>query len=361
MTLIPALLALPNDRISGFRLPSTDDESEDLPQRRFDLQGLVKLLAEKALARPVLIAVLTAVVLLALAAVVPSLNHGLIGVDSLPEQLDGGPYSSQVKRAYSKLTEDFPAGVISPVEIVIDAPFNDPDIEPRVAELQAAVASDAGFAGESRIQNNQDYDMVLITVPTSDLPESESAREAVWRLRTEYIPELFEDTGVDVLVTGGSALAADYIAEFEDWAPYVVAVVLTSSVLALLIGTRSLLIPVLATLAYLLSMAAAYGVAVLALQQGIGAGSGLLRYHHTQTFEIWGLVIAFVLLFGASAILDLYMIVRVRERYLETGDSGNALTMGLRSGSWVCTAASLVMAAVFFVLALVVQHVCIDG
>ena len=176
VTLTPALLALPNDRLSGFRSPSRDDESEALPQRRFDLQGLVTGVAEKALARPVLSVAIASVVLLALAAVALRLNLGLTGVESLPERLDSEPYSPQVKRAYSKLREDFPSGVFSPVEIVIAAPFKDPDIEPRVAELQAAVAVDPDFAGASRIQNSPDLKVVLITVPTSHLPESEFAQ-----------------------------------------------------------------------------------------------------------------------------------------------------------------------------------------
>ena len=352
VTLTPALLALPNDRLSGFRSPSTDDESETPPQRRFDLQGLVTRIAEKALARPVLSVAIASIVLLALAAVAPRLNLGLIGVESLPEPLDGGPYSPQVKRAYSRLTEDFPAGVFSPVEIVIDAPFEDPDIELRVAELQAAVALDPHFAGASRIQNSPDLKMVLITVPTSHLPESEFAHDAVRRLRDVYIPEIFADTSVDVLVTGGPARAADYLEVVEHYAPYVVAIVLIFSVLSLLITTRSVVFPFLAATAHLLSLAAAYGIVVIAIQQGIGAGLGLLRYHHIPTIESWGVVLTFALIFGVYVVLDLYQAARIREKYVQTDDSIEAVTYGLRSTAWVSTVASLVMVGVFFVLAL---------
>ena len=347
VTLTPALLALPNDRLSGFRSPSTDDESETPPQRRFDLQGLVTRIAEKALARPVLSVAIASIVLLALAAVAPRLDFGLTGVESLPERLDGGAYSPQVKRAYNLLTENFPAGVISPVEIVIDAPFKDPNVEPRVAQLQAALSTDPGFAGESRIQNNQDHDMVLFTVPTSHLPESESAHDAVRRLRDVYIPELFADTGVNVVVTGGPALAADYVEVVEDYAPYVAAVVLASSVLGVLIATRSVVFPFLATIAHLLSLAAAYGIVVIAIQKGIGAGLGLLRYHHTPTIESWGVVFTFALMFGVYVILDLYLAARIREKYLQTDDSIEAVTYGLRSTAWVSTVASLIMVGVF--------------
>ena len=352
VTLIPALLALSSDWFSGLRSPSTDKESEAIPQRRFDLQGLVKSVAQKALARPVLSVAISAVVLLALAAVAPRLNLGLIGVESLPERPDGGPYSPQVKRAYSRLTEDFPAGVISPVEIVLDAPFKDPDVEPRVAQLQAALSTDPDFAGESRIQDNHDHDMVLITVPTSHLPESESAHDAVRRLRNQYIPELFANTGVDVLVTGGPALAVDYMEVVEDYAPYVAAIVLASSILVLLIATRSLILPFMATLAHLLSLAAAYGIVVIAIQQGIGAGLGLLRYHHIPTVESWVVVLTFTLMFGVYVVLDLYLAARIREKYVQTDDSIEAVASGVGITTGVSTAASLVMAAIFFVLSL---------
>ena len=326
ITLTPALLTLSNDRLRGFRSPSRDDESEAPPQRRFDLQGLVTGVAEKALARPVLSVATAAVVLLALAALAPRLNHGLIGVESLPERPDGGPYSPQVKRAYSKLREDFPSGVFSPVEIVIAAPFKDPDIELRVAELQAAVAIDPHFAGASLIQSSPDLKVVLITVPTSHSPETESAHEAVRRLRDVYIPEIFDDTSVDVLVTGGPARAADYLEVVERYAPYVVAIVLIFSVLSLLITTRSVLFPFLAATAHLLSLAAAYGIVVIAIQQGIGAGLGLLRYHHIPTIESWGVVLTFALIFGVYVVLDLYQAARIREKYVQTDDSIEAVT-----------------------------------
>ena len=351
MTLTPALLAFPNDWISGLRLPSSDDP-ESPSSRRFDLRGLPRRVAEGALERPILSVVAATVVLLGLAALALRVDLGLTGVDSFPERYDRGAYSPQVKHAYALLKEDFPAGIISPVEIVIDAPFKDPDIEPRVAELQAALATDPDFAGESRIQNNQDHDMVLITVPTRDLSESESARAAVQRLRNVYVPELFAGAGVDVLVTGGPALAADYVDVIRRYAPYVVAVVLVSSALALLIASRSVVIPVVTTLARLLTFGAACGLVVAALQWGIGAGSGLLRYHYTPTIEIWGLVFAFTLLFGIFTIHDIYFTTRIRERYIRSGDSSDTLVNGLGSAVWVSTAASLITAAVFFLLAL---------
>ena len=351
ITLPPALLALSNDWFSGLRLPSAD-EPETPPKRRVDLQRLSNRVTEVALSRPVFSVAIAAVALLALATLALRLNLGLTGVDLFPESHARGAYAPQVKRAYTMLAEDFPAGIISPVEIVIDAPFKDADIEPRVAELQAAVASDPGFAGESRIQNNQDHDMVLITVPTRDLPGSESARAAIQRLREIYVPELFADAGVDVLVTGGPALAADYVNVTQRYAPYVVAVVLVSSVLALLTATRSVVIPVVTILARLLTFGAACGVVVVALQWGIGAGSGLLGYHHTPTIEMWGLLLSFSLLFGVSTVLDMHVLGRVRELHVQTGDNDEAVAFGLRSTAWASTVASLVMAVVFFMLAL---------
>ena len=354
VTLAPALLALTSDWAIGLSASKSDDPEEATtpPKRRIDFQRLSQWVADKALTRPAPSVFIATAVLLAMAALSPQLNLGLTGIESLPEPQEPRRFGPQVNHAYSKLREDFPAGIISPVEIVIDAPFKDPDIEPRVAQLQAAVASDPGFAGESRIQNNQDHDMVLFTVPTLHLPESKSAREAVRRLRDQYIPELFDDTGVDVLVTGGPAFAADYMNVVERFAPFVATVVVVLSVLALLISTRSLVVPLLVALAHLLSFGAACGLVVLTLQQGVGAGFGLLRYHHTPTIEIWGLVLSFTLFFGIHVIHDLYYFVRIRERYARTGDVEVALSHGCGSGIWVSTMASLVVAAVCFILAL---------
>ena len=235
---------------------------------------------------------------------------------------------------------------------MIDAPFEDPDVEPRAAQLQATLSTDPDFAGASLIQSSPNHDVALITVPTSHLPESEFAHDAVRRLRDVHIPEILDGTSVDVLVTGGAAHAVDYLEVVESYVPYVVAIVLIFNVLSLLITTRSVVFPFLATIAHLLSLAAAYGIVVIAIQQGIGAGLGLLRYHHIPTIESWGVVLTFTLMFGVYVVLDLYQAARIREKYVQTDDSIEAVTYGLRSTAWVSTVASLVMVGVFFVLAL---------
>ena len=351
MTLIPSLLALRSDWVSGFRV--SDGEDVDAPsKRRFDLRRQVDHTVFGALARPALSVIVTTVVLLALSALALRLNLGPTGVELIPEPLSANKFSSQVTRAYAMLVEDFPAGIIAPVEIIIDAPFKDPDIEPRVAQLQAALASDPGFAGAARVQNNQDHDMVLITVPTRDPPESQAARDAVRRLRDLHIPELFTETGVDVLVTGGPAFAADYTEIVEIYAPYVVAFVVGAGFVGLLIMTRSLAIAPVATLAHLVTFGAAYGLVVLALQQGIGAGRGLLSFHHMPNIESWGVVFSLALLMGVFILRDLHLFGVIRERYFRSGNHEEATTEGMSSVARISTSASLAMAGVFFVLAL---------
>ena len=120
-----------------------------------------------AMARPVPSAVAVIVILVVLSFPVLDLKLGFNSSETIPNRHDNrAAYGPQHHEAFTRLAESFPAGAMSPVEIVIDAPFADPDVEFMVAELQAAVTFDQAFAPQAIVQTNLDRDVVLMSVPT---------------------------------------------------------------------------------------------------------------------------------------------------------------------------------------------------
>ncbi len=345
VTLTPALIALRDHRSVEPRSPDPDSSAttDDPPSKGWGrLSILLGWVVRLAMTWPVLSAVAVLVLLIVMSLPILVLKLGFNSVETTPNRhANGEAYGPQHNQAFTRLSEDFPAGIVSPVEIVIDAPFSDPDVETRVALLQAALTADPEFTGQIVAQTNLDRDVVLVSVPTRSHPESGPALESVHRLRNEHIPEVFGDTEIEVMVTGRSAFAADLLQIVERYMPLVLGVVLVSSFLILLVATRSLVVPVMATLMNLFTVGAACGIMAFVFQHDIG------WIRRTPVIEAWAPMLFIPLLFGLLTVNHLLLLGRIRELYAQTGDNAEAITSGLRSTAGIVTIISLIMAAVF--------------
>ena len=117
------------------------------------------------------------------------------------------------------------------------------------------------------------------------------------------------------------------------------------SFLLLMIVFRSVLVPLKAALMNLLSIAAAYGVLVAVFQWGWG--NELIGLHSTMPINPFLPLIMFAILFGLSMDYEVFLLSRVREEYVATGDNHDAVVRGLSSTARVITSAALIMISVF--------------
>ena len=95
----------------------------------------------------------------------------------------------------------------------------------------------------------------------------------------------------------------------------------------------------------LLSVGAAYGLLVLVFQKGVGAE--LLGFQQVEVIQTGLPLFLFAILFGLSMDYHVFLLSRIRERFLETGDNAEAVAYGLRSTGRLITGAALIMVAVF--------------
>ena len=345
LTLTPALITLRYDRVFRSR-SSESDGAEETNVAPSAIGGRISRtldwIVSVSVARPVPSALAVVAILVALSVPVLDLNLGFNSSETIPNRHDNREaYGPQHHEAFTRLAENFPAGAMSPVEIVVDAPFADPDVEFMVADLRAAVTFDQDFAPQAIVQTNLDRDVVLMSVPTISHPESESAIEAVRRLRDEHIPDVFGDTGTEVWVTGRSAFASDLLHLIERYTLVVLALVLASSTVILLVATRSLLVPILTTMMNLLSAGAALGVLVLLSPNRPGTTDQALA------IEAWLPILIVPLLVGLLTVTQLVLFGRIKEYYGQTGESAASITSGISAAVGTVTLLSLVMAAVF--------------
>ncbi|MFT5268534.1 MAG: RND superfamily putative drug exporter, partial [Acidimicrobiales bacterium] len=127
--------------------------------------------------------------------------------------------------------------------------------------------------------------------------------------------------------------------------PLFIAAVLGLSFLLLMMVFRSVLVPLKAALLNLLSIGAAYGVLVMVFQWGWGAG--LIGLESTAPIDPFIPMFMFAVLFGLSMDYEVFLLSRVREAYLATGDNDTSVIHGIARTARVITSAALIMIAVF--------------
>ena len=113
----------------------------------------------------------------------------------------------------------------------------------------------------------------------------------------------------------------------------------------LLVVFRSVLVPLKAAVMNLLSVGAAYGVLVMVFQWGWGAD--LIGLESTVPILSFIPLFMFAILFGLSMDYEVFLLSRMREEYLRTGDNDEAVVRGLAGTGRTITSAALIMVAVF--------------
>ena len=338
LTLLPASLSLLGDKVDALRLPFL--------RKRFDAQGGTSSggfwdwVTHGVMRRPVIFLVVTASLLIAAAIPLFDMNTGFNGVDSFPDGM-------QSKEAFLVLEKEFSFGVAAPTEIAIEGDIDSESVQLGIKRLRDRLEEDPGFEVQPGIEVNAARDLALLTVHLPGEPSDDVGVAALETLRSEYIPEAFEEHGVqaEVLVTGLTAFSADFFDIASRYTPFVFAFVLTLSFILLTVMFRSIVIPVKAILMNLLSVGAAYGLIVLVFQKGVGAD--LVGFQQTDTIEAWLPLFLFSVLFGLSMDYHVFLLSRIRERYDQTRDNNEAVAYGLRSTAGLITGAALIMVAVF--------------
>ena len=257
---------------------------------------------------------------------------------------DGNAAASTTQRkSYDLLAEAFGKGFNGPLTIVVDSAGT--SAAPAVERVRAALSSDPAIVSVSppRLSAAGDTAVVLAT-PTSS-PQDVATSDLVKRLRAEVLPSTLAGTGSTALITGQTAFFEDISQRLTDRLPIFIAAVVALSFLLLLMVFRSVLVPLKAAVMNLLSIGAAYGVVVAVFQWGWG--KGLVGLADTIPVNPFVPLIMFAILFGLSMDYEVFLLSRIREEYVRTGDSHTSVVEGLRSTARVITSAALIMISIF--------------
>ena len=339
LTLVPAMLSVLGDRVNWplVRWHRKKHDGERVHSARTVYMGFWGKLTKGILARPIVGVVITVVILLAIAAPALMLKTGAA---ASPNTLPPGDR----RNAYELLVDNFPAGMLTPVQIVVNSPET-AQVDQAIKELQAKLQASGDFAGSSIVNWNQAKDLALISAPLSIASDSPQAYKVIKDLRSSLIPASFASLSSSVHVTGQTALDGDSVSLVNRLTPAVLAFVLGLTFLLLMVVFRSIVVPINAILMNLLSVGAAYGMLVLVFQKGIG--HQLFGFQQTPTIGSWVPIFLFCILFGLSMDYHVFLLSRIREHYDRTDKSREAVAVGLKATSRIITGAALIMVVVF--------------
>ncbi|MDI6908557.1 MMPL family transporter [Nocardioides sp.] len=317
ITLVPALCGLAGDRLLPRRTRTgRGDRGAKTP--------LTARWAARVARRPVAAALAALTFLLLLAA--PTL-----GMRTWPQDGSSNSPSTSVRRAYDLIAEEYGAGANGPFTIVVDTTRAD------AATVADLVADHAGIAGVTTPVTSPDGALGFFAAEPTTGPADERTSDLVTSLR--------DDLPAGVEVTGTTPLFADITGMLSGRLWLVVGFVVAVSVLLLAMMFRSVVVPVKAAVMNLLSIGASYGVLTAVFQWGWGGS--VLGIDHAVAVSSWVPILNFAILFGLSMDYEVFLLSRIREEWLRTGDARGSVERGLASTGRVISSAAAIMVVVF--------------
>ncbi len=338
LTVLPALLSRLGDNVDRVHVPLVGR------LRRDDGQGRIwGAIIARVLRRPVLSAVLSAGLLVALA--IPALQLRMVqpGPDTFPKSLPA-------VQTYDRMQAAFPGAALPANVVVKAADVNSPEMKAAIQEFETRALASGRMHAPVTVVVNDAGTVANITVPIDGKGTDAGSNASLALLRDEIVPETVGAVpNAETGVTGLTAQWKDSTDEIKSKLPLVVGFVLVFAFSLMLVAFRSIVIAAKAILLNLLSVAAAYGVLVLVFQHGIG--KGLLGFTNTAGIDPVVPLLLFVILFGLSMDYHVFLLGRIREAVRRGASNDAAIAEGITSTAGVVTSAAIVMVAVFAVFA----------
>jgi len=254
-----------------------------------------------------------------------------------------GPSDKTTRRAYDLLAEGFGPGSNGPLVLVTDVPAGtDPAAITRVTDAVKATPG-VKFASNATV-NTGGTAAQWVVIPTTS-PQDAKTTSLVHHLRDDVLPQATNGTGLDVAVTGQTAVGIDFSDYLAARLPLFFGVVLALSFLLLMVVFRSILLPLKAVVMNLISIGAAYGVVVAVFEWGWGAS--LIGVGEGGPIEPFVPMMMFAILFGLSMDYEVFLLSRIKEEWDRTGIHARAVADGLAKTARVITAAAAIMVFVF--------------
>ena len=260
-------------------------------------------------------------------------------------QPDNGtnPTSQSNRQAYDLISEGFGVGVNGPLTVVVQLPNQSSSANSSLlSTMQSNVSNTAGVASVTPVQVNSAGNTAVFNVIPTTRPQATQTTALVNTLRDDVLPKSAPATSY---VTGTTAGAVDFTNKILSRLLWLIIAVVLISFFLLTAAFRSIVIATKAAVLNILSIGAAYGV--IAAVFNWGWAKGVIGLSSTLPIPAYVPMLVFCIVFGLSMDYEVFLLSRVHEAWLATGDAHRSVAIGIGATARVITTAALIMIAVF--------------
>jgi RND superfamily putative drug exporter len=372
ITLLPAFAGLLGNRVLTKKMRNARHATSGHHEIHVSHSSIWYKLGSFISSRPVTVILVSSVVLLGLAYPVKDLQLGL------PTDEFAAADTTQ-RKAYDILSRGFGAGFNGPLLVLaegIDAPSKQeieqtklaimsgqiklPTVPPqsgdnpgqnldKASSTLVAYGKAQGIAeqistidGVSRAipaAVTKDGTAALLQVIPTTGPSDKATIDLIKKLRDESSG--IQNKQVQLSVTGTTAIQTDIDQKMLEALPPYLAITIGLSFIILLVAFRSIVVPLKATIGFILSVGAMFGALVMTFQWGI---FGLFEPSPIISFLP---IIGLGILFGLAMDYEFFMTSSIRESYVKTRDGKQSVKDGFSLGGKVVAAAAIIMVSVF--------------
>jgi putative drug exporter of the RND superfamily len=253
------------------------------------------------------------------------------------------PSSTTTRRGYDLIADGFGVGYNSTLTLVVSGP-NATALAAKVADTVKTTkyVDPASVYALPKPLNNT---LTIVNVKSTTAPQDAKTTTLVKDLRDNVLPPLYQGTGDKVYVYGQTAVYVDFAHVLSSKMPVFIGAVVLLSFLLLMLAFRSVVVPLTAAVMNLFAAGASFGVIVAIFQWGWGAEA--LGIGKGGPIEAFAPVLFFAILFGLSMDYQVFLVSRMHEEWVHTGDNRRAIKVGQAETGGIITAAAFIMIAVF--------------
>ncbi|MBV9094984.1 MAG: MMPL family transporter [Streptosporangiaceae bacterium] len=259
-------------------------------------------------------------------------------------QPDNGtnPTSESSRQAYDLISQGFGVGVNGPLTVVVKLPNQSSSANSSLlSTMQSDISKTAGVASVTPAAINSSGTTAVLNVIPTTRPQAPQTTALVKTLRDDVLPKEHATS----YVTGTTAGAVDFTDKIASRLPWLILAVVALSFILLTVAFRSVVIATKAAVLNILSIGAAYGVIVAIFEWGWA--KSVIGLQSTLPIPAYVPMLVFCIVFGLSMDYEVFLLSRVHEAWLDTGDAHRAVAIGIGATARVITTAAAIMIVVF--------------